>query len=158
MKKFLTFAIALFISVISTNTLAQNCYITKTCFAIKEPYLIEKTCYLYFHEVDYNRYQEGRTAKPDVELDSDFLHAEFVKMLLEKTYISLKKGMQVFDCGYDLSLVTQNYEQARMKGANLPEFQCKGFLYRFVPVRVVNANLLLGGSGEYRLPRIDTGS
>jgi hypothetical protein len=133
----------LFLSIFAGRSFGGECFIGKDCFAVVEPYLIERVCYLYHHE--------ARTYKPGmesdfvsslarIELHPDQLHVEFLKLLVDKKFMVLRRGTPIFSCRFDLETIKRGPDEARLKGIVLPEFNCRGNLYPLVPVRVANTN------------------
>lgn len=125
------------------NASATQCYIGKNCFAVISPALVERACFLYYHEV--REYRTGEQTPylvtlPRSELHPDRLHLEFVEMLLDKKYISLRKGTPIFSCQYDLERLKMDPDFASLLGGQLPEFNCRGVMSRWAPVRVINMN------------------
>jgi len=121
---------------------AGRCYISKETFAVSQPYFKERVCHYFFHELrTYSvppRESEYAQTLPDIELHSDPLHIAFVKMLQDKKFVSLKKGTPVFSCQFDLETLKNDPQQAALQGMNLPEYNCQGAIFRFVPIRPVN--------------------
>jgi hypothetical protein len=116
----------------------SECIIGKDCFAVIQPYLIERACYLYFHERIRVPEAHGVVTRPAIELNPDQLHVEFLKLLEDKKLMSLKKGTAVSGCQYDLPTITGG-DTITVTRPNLPEFNCGGFLSRFVAVRPLNS-------------------
>jgi hypothetical protein len=120
---------------------ATQCYIGGSCFAVISPALVERVCLLYHHEV--REYRTGEqvpylVSLPRNELHPDRLHLEFVEMLQDKKYISLRKGTPIFSCQYDLETLKKDPDTASLLGGQLPEFNCRGVMSKWVPVRVIN--------------------
>ncbi|MBA4417149.1 MAG: hypothetical protein C0392_04465 [Syntrophus sp. (in: bacteria)] len=133
----------LLLSIIAGRSLGGDCFIGKDCFAVVEPYLIERVCYLYHHEArTYKPGMESDFIAPlaRIELHPDQLHVEFLKLLVDKKFMVLKRGTPIFSCRYDLETIKKGPDEAQLKGIVLPEFNCRGNLYPLVPVRVVNTN------------------
>jgi hypothetical protein len=125
------------------NASATQCYIGKNCFAVISPALVERGCFLYFHEV--REYRPGEeipysVSLSQIELHPDQLHFEFLEMLQDKKFISLRKGTSIFSCQYDLEKLKKDPDFASLLGIQLPEFNCRGITSRWVPVRVINMN------------------
>jgi len=124
---------------------AGQCYIGKETFGVSQPYLNERACHYFFHEIrTYSvppRESEYAQTLPDIELHSDPLHIAFVKMLQDKKFVSMKKGTPVFSCQFDLETLKNDPQQAALQGMDLPEYNCRGAVFRFVPVRPVNFNI-----------------
>jgi hypothetical protein len=119
----------------------SQCYIGKACFSVSEPSMAERVCYLYAHES--RTYREGlesdySVTMPDSNLHPDQLHVEFLKLLVQKKFIALKKGTPIFSCRYDLSLLKKNPQDAELLLGPLPEANCSGRVSRFVPIRINN--------------------
>jgi len=118
---------------------AAECFISKSCFAVIQPYMMEKTCYLYYHEIMMPpESQMVQTMGDDITLHPDVLHASFVKMMLEKKFVSLKRGTPIFSCEYDLEKVYNDIEGSRARGVNFPESACRGVVSKMIAVRPVN--------------------
>ena len=138
-------AAALLFCLLAIRAFAGNCYIGGPCFATVDPYMGERVCYLYAHEtMSYKvgtMWEEATVgALSSIELHPDRLHVEFLRLITEKKFLPLKRGTQVFSCPYDLNLIKADMDQARMRGAVLPEINCRGFLFAMVPVRPINLN------------------
>ncbi|HEY3277426.1 MAG TPA: hypothetical protein VGJ94_12470 [Syntrophorhabdaceae bacterium] len=133
----------IFISGFFSFAFGGQCYVGKASFAVVQPYLIERVCYLYSHES--RTYKPGMesgnvVALPSVDLHPDQLHVEYLKLLGEKKFRVLERRTPVFNCGYDLELIKRSPDEALMKSGPLPEFNCSGYIYRMVPLRLVNEN------------------
>lgn len=124
----------------SIAVLAEDCFINKECVGVIEPYLIERECLLYENELKYRQDSEMRMVMPRMELDPDPLHAEFVKLVLEKKLISLKYATPIFSCGFNLERVSKDPEEV-VETMRLPEFNCNGALSKYVPVMPVNLGI-----------------
>jgi hypothetical protein len=124
---------------------AGQCYIGKETFGVSLPYFKERVCHYFFHEIrTYSvppRESEYAQTLPDIELHADPLHISFVKMLQDRKFVSMKKGTPVFSCQYDLETLKNDPQQAALQGMSLPEFNCRGAIFRFVPVRPVNFSI-----------------
>jgi len=132
---------AVMLGLFSFSASATQCYIGKNCFAVITPAEVERGCFLYFHEV--REYRPGESAPysaalPRVELHPDRLHLEFLEMLQDKKFISLRKGTLIFSCQYDLERLKKDADFATLLGGQLPEFSCRGIAIKWVPVRVIN--------------------
>jgi hypothetical protein len=138
--------ICLFLSIAilaASRLFAGDCFIGKPAYAVTEPYLVERVCYLYAHEA--RMYKPGLESEfvgplPTIEHHPDPLHVEFLKLLVDKKFMPLARGTPVFSCQYDLETIKRSPDEARMKGYVLPEFNCRGFTFQLVPVRVVNSS------------------
>ena len=146
MKRFkfilLFMSVTFFVSAFPGVAGAGRCYISKETFAVSQPYFKERVCHYFFHELrTYSvppRESEYAQTLPDIELHSDPLHIAFVKMLQDKKFVSLKKGTPVFSCQFDLETLKNDPQQAALQGMILPEYNCQGAIFRFVPIRPVN--------------------
>lgn len=121
---------------------AGQCYVGKETFGVSQPYFKERACHYFFHELrtysDPPRESDNAQTLHDIDLHSDPLHIAFVKMLQDKKFVSIKKGTPIFSCQFDLETLKNDPQQAALQGMNLPEYNCRGAVYRFVPVRPVN--------------------
>jgi hypothetical protein len=120
-----------------------DCYINRGCFAVSDPNLVERVCYLYRHEMRMYGPAQGSPfvqTLATVDLHPDPLHAEFVELMLEKKYVVLKTGTQVFSCKYDIEKVRRLPESDAIVNVRPPQFNCAGNMFRFVPVRFVNGS------------------
>ena len=120
-----------------------QCYISKQCFAVADPNLVERVCYLFRHEA--RMYKPGQEsvftqtlAAP--ELHPDPLHIDFMQLMLDKKYMILKAGTYVYSCKYDIEALQRDPASNAVVNLRPPEFNCSGIMFRFVPVRVVNMN------------------
>jgi len=104
--------------------------------------MLESVCYLYNHEIMMpNEESSMVTATGDINLHTDPLHVIFVRMMLEKKFVSFKKGTPIFSCGYDLELAKKNdISGYDTKNANLPESSCGGVSSKMIAVRPINFN------------------
>ena len=90
---------------------SAQCYISKQCFAVADPNLVERVCYLYRHEARmYRPGQESAftSTMPGTELHPDPLHIEFMQLMLAKKYMTLKAGTYVFSCKYDIEALRRD--------------------------------------------------
>ncbi len=122
---------------------AGDCFIGKDCFGVVQPYLMERVCYLWSHET--RTYKAGAesefvTVLPSIDLGTDLLHVEFLRLQTEKKFIPFRRGTRIFNCQYDLNEIKRDRDDARQKGIVLPEFNCRGATFEMVPVRIVNSN------------------
>jgi hypothetical protein len=122
---------------------SAQCYIKKACFAVAEPNLEERVCYLFRH--DKRMYKPGQesefvqvTGAP--ELHPDPLHVDFMELSLDKRYLGLKPGTYVFSCKYDIETLRSDPTSSALAYGRPPEFYCSGTMYHFVPVRIMNMN------------------
>lgn len=93
-----------------------QCYIKKACFAVAEPNLEERVCYLFRHDV--RTYKSGEESpfvqvSGAAELHADPLHVDFMQLGLSKKYVPLKPGTYVFSCKYDIEVLRRDLRQAR---------------------------------------------
>jgi hypothetical protein len=122
---------------------AGNCFVGKNSFAVIQPYLMERSCYLYAHEA--RTYKPGMESEhvivlPSSEIHPDPLHVEFLKLVTDKKLLPLNRGTQVFGCDRDLEAIKRAAREPEGGFTDLPEANCRGQVYRLVPVRPVNAN------------------
>lgn len=120
---------------------SAQCYIKKACFAVSEPDLEERVCYLYRH--DARMYRSGEISPFEQvmnapELHPDPLHVDFMELVLAKKYMPLKPGTYVFSCKYDIEALRRDPASSALANGRPPEFFCSGTMYHFVPVRVIN--------------------
>ncbi len=132
----------LLVLLMSGKSLGGNCFAGNSAMAVLEPYMIERACHLYAHYL--REYRPGQVENPftktlsDPELEPDRLFVEFVNMVADKKLISVARGTQLFGCRNDLELFKRDPDEARMKGIVMPEFNCRGTVFRMVPVRFIN--------------------
>ena len=120
---------------------AGQCFISKDCFAVIQPYMLESVCYLYYHEIRMPDESNMVQTMGDINLHPDPLHVTFVKMMQEKKFVSFKKGTPIFSCGYDLELAKKNdLGGSDTEIANLPESSCRGVSSKMIAVRPSNFN------------------
>ncbi len=122
---------------------SAQCYIRRECFAVADPNLVERVCYLFRHEARMYRPGQESTfvqVMPAPELHPDQLHVEFMQLVLAKKYMTLKPGTYVFSCKYDIEALQRDPASNAVVNLRPPEFNCSGIMFRFVPVRVVNMN------------------
>lgn len=120
---------------------SAQCYIKRGSFGVAEPNLVERVCFLHRHEA--RMYRPGETAPQTLnmaDLHPDPLHADFIQLILDKKYMVLKAGTPVFSCQYDIEALRRDPNSSAVMNVRPPEFNCDGFIYRFVPVRIVNTN------------------
>jgi hypothetical protein len=118
--------------------LAEECFIHRECFGVKEPNMVERVCYLYAHEVNTRPESAMVVATPLLQQHPDQLHVEFLKLLVEKKFVVLKQDTRIFSCGYNLERIRKEPEDAEWQEGELPRFNCRGSDSEFVPVRPVN--------------------
>ena len=127
---------------ISGKSFGGDCFAGSGAMAVIEPYMIERACYLYAHYI--REYRPGQVENPynkassNPELEPDQLYREFVEMVAEKKLVSLQMGTKLFNCRYDLELLKRDPDEARMNGIVTPEFNCRGAVFKMIPVRFVN--------------------
>ena len=122
---------------------AGDCFVGKNSFAVVQPYLMERSCYLYAHEArTYRPGQESEhvTVLPSAELHPDALHAEFLKLVIDKKLLPLTRGTRIFGCDRDLEAIKKAGGDRESAYRDLPEANCRGNVYRLVPVRPVNTS------------------
>jgi hypothetical protein len=121
-----------------TPGFAADWRINADCFGVLEPLLVERVCFLYAHHIKMPPDLELAQRFLDIELlRADQLHTEYLKLLIDKKFIPLKTGTQVFECGYDLHALKEDTEIASLKRGNLPKANCSGHDSPFVLVRPV---------------------
>lgn len=125
--------------------LAENCYLAKEGFAVEQPYMVTKSCFLFRHgsNIDLANQSEMVVSR-EGEYDADPLHSEFIRSVVERKLIALKKGTPIFSCEYDLPTVSRDYKyggssnnKTRTLGYDLPQFNCYGVTSMWAPVRPV---------------------
>jgi hypothetical protein len=123
------------------NCYAEYCYAKGDGFAVIQPYLVEKVCFLYEHSKNLPPESEMKqTLGGDDSLHPDPLMSEFLYLIVKRRYTAIKKGTAFFNCGYDLKTLKIDPAFAQLNGIILPEFHCRGFLSSWVPVRIINEN------------------
>ncbi len=134
------------VAVLATASFGGDCFVAKPSFAVREPYLIEKVCYLYAHEK--RAYKPGEPEESQfsqvmgtVDLIGDPLHRDFLEMLRDGKYLPLSRGTQLFSCQYDLETIKRDRSEAQLKGYAMPEFACGGVIFEMVPVRLNNMSI-----------------
>ena len=138
-KSFLLFCF--FCLLLSCNCYAGNCYAKKDGFAVLQPYLTEKVCFLFDHSLAKPSESEMKQSLPgDEGLDPDPLMAEYLYLIVKKRYRGIKKGTPFFNCQYDLETLKIDPSFAKLNGIIFPEFHCRGILSEFVPVRIIDEN------------------
>ncbi len=119
----------------------QNCFAKKDGFGVIQPYLVEKVCFLYEHSLKIPPESElKQTIGSETSLHPDPLMAEFLYLIVNKRYISIKMGTPLFNCGNDLEMIRTDFEFAKLNGGIFPEFHCRGILSPFVPVKLKDQN------------------
>lgn len=125
------------------NAQAEKCYMAQEGFAVDQPYLATKSCFLFKHGVNKDlENQSEMSVAIEGDLDPDPLHAEFIRLVLERKLVPLKKGTPVFSCDYDLSTIARDYKfwgsrdnRTQTLGYELPQFHCNGVTSMWAPVR-----------------------
>ncbi len=121
--------------------LAEYCYAKEDGFAVIQPYLTEKVCFLYEHSKNLPQESEMKqTLAGDESLHPDPLMSEFLYLIVKKRYTAVKKGTAFFNCGYDLETLKRDPAFFKLNGVIFPEFHCRGFLSEWAPVRIINEN------------------
>jgi len=137
-KRTIFFFFMLWLSVPAVSP-AGECFINKDSFAVSEPGMVTRVCYLWQHSRQYSTGAESEfTVTSKETMHHDPLTAEFYKMLLDKKFISLARGTPVFGCGYDISTLTRNFPNVELQGVTLPQYNCFGKMSYFVSVRPVS--------------------
>lgn len=140
-KRLMTvYLLVIMILLIVTNVVyAVDCYIKKNCFAVIEPHLVEKVCFLWEHDKVVPREAAiNKGALPSIELDPDQLEVSYLKLVVDKKFLPLSKGTPIFPCGNDLNAIQNDPGYIGYLGANYPAFNCRGVTLHFVPVMPVN--------------------
>jgi hypothetical protein len=113
---------------------SAECSISKDCIAVIQPYLFERVCFLYASERSHNPSTDFSMTLPNIELHPDPLHVEFLKMLTEKKFLSLKRGTPISGCQVDLTTLNQS-GAGTAACDDLPRFNCNGVLSRLVLIK-----------------------
>ncbi|HQG78905.1 MAG TPA: hypothetical protein PK564_00995 [bacterium] len=136
--------IFLFYLIFLNSAYAQNCYAKGDGFGVYQPYLTDKVCFLYEHSKLLPPESEMKQTLPGEEsLHPDPLMAEYLYLIVNRRYLAIKKGTPFYNCGYDLETLKRDPGFAKLIGAPMPEFHCSGFVFQFVPVRLINENTCL---------------
>ena len=143
--RLLPFVVAVFFY---TAAPAEDCYLKKDGFAVYQPYMVTKSCFLFNHAKNVDlRHQSDLVITRKESLHPDPVHAEFLTYVLERKLITLKKGTPVFSCDYELEVVARDFKLSgteggvtRARGYELPEYHCSGTLMKWVPVRPIHEN------------------
>jgi hypothetical protein len=132
----------------ANNTFAESCYMAKEAFAVEQPYLVTKSCFLFHHGANINlENQSETTIKREGEYNEDPIHSEFIRFVVERKLISLKKDTPIFSCDYDLPTVARDFKfggsknnRSRTLGYDLPLFNCVGRTSMWTQVRPIYEN------------------
>ncbi len=125
---------------------SENCYLAKDGFAVEQPFMVTKGCFLFHHgaNVDLDNESEMIITREE-ELHPDPIHSEFLRFILERKLVKLKKGTLVFSCAYDLQTIARDYKLSgnqsgatRTLGYELPQFNCSGVTSMWTPIRPVH--------------------
>jgi hypothetical protein len=148
MSRFFTSLIFyLLVSLLSTGSVhAEKCYMAKDGFAVEQPYMVSKGCFLFHHGANKDlENQSEMVVTREGDLDPDPIHSEFLHYVIEHKLIALKKGTPVFSCGNDLQTVARDFKfwgskenKTRTLGYDLPQFHCNGVTSMWAPVRPIN--------------------
>ncbi|MEM5777158.1 MAG: hypothetical protein QXJ06_01790 [Candidatus Aenigmatarchaeota archaeon] len=134
----------LFYFIYSGDVYAQQCYAKGDGFGVFQPYLTEKVCMLYEHSLKLPPESEMKqTLSGEESLHPDPLMAEYLYLIVKRRYLAIKKGTPFYDCGYNLETLKRDPGFAQLLGYPMPEFHCFGFVFKFVPVRLINENTCL---------------
>jgi len=128
------------------STAAEECFIAKDGFGVLQPYMVTKGCFLFHHGANVDlRHQSEMVITRKEELHPDPIHAEFLRFVLDKKLITLKKGTPIFSCDYDLGTVARDFKLSgdrggatRTLGYELPSFNCAGTTSMWVPIRPIH--------------------
>jgi len=128
------------------SSAAETCFIAKDAFGVLQPYMVTKSCFLFYHGANVDLRQQSEMVITRKEtLHPDPIQAEFLRYVLERKLITLKKGTPIFSCDYDLTTVARDFKlsrnhggETRALGYTLPTFNCAGTNSRWAPVRPVN--------------------
>jgi len=124
----------------------EKCYIAKNGFGVLQSYMVTKSCFLFRHGANVDlRNQSEMVITRKEELHPDPIHSEFLRYVIDRKLITLKKGTPVFSCGEDIEAVAHDFKffgnqrgVSRTLGYELPSFNCSGVISRWVPVRPVH--------------------
>ncbi len=128
------------------HAIAEKCYTAKAGFAVAQPYMVTKSCLLFQHgaNIDLENQSEMVEAR-EGEYDPDPLHSEFIRFVIERKLVPLKKNTPLFSCEYDLPTVARDFKfwgsrdnKTLTLGYELPEFNCNATISMWAPVRPVN--------------------
>jgi len=147
-----TFILTFLLLTISGATLlmgevqGEKCYIAKNGFGVLQPYMVTKGCFLFKHGANVDlRNQSEMVITRKEELRPDPIHSEFLRYVIDRKLITLKKGTPVFSCGENLEIVARDFKLSgnqsgatRTLGYELPSFNCSGVTSRWVPIRPVH--------------------
>lgn len=120
---------------------STQCYVKRASFAVSEPNLVERVCYLFRHEA--RMYRKGETANQTLnmlDLHPDPLHVDFLDLVIKGKYVVLNPGVPVFSCQYDIEALRKDANASAVVNVRPPEFACDGNIYRLIPVRLANMN------------------
>ncbi len=125
---------------------AENCYIAKDGFAVEQPFGVTKSCFVFHHSSNVDLVnQSDMIITREEELHPDPIHSEFLRFVIERKLIKLKKDTPIFSCDYDLQTITKDFKISGNKGGNtrtlgyqLPEFNCAGTIVMWAPIRPVH--------------------
>lgn len=148
MRKFAKLIVCCLLAALPTAeyALAEKCYMAKEGFAVDQPYMVTKSCFLFHHgtNIDLDNESEMVVAR-EGEFNADPIHSEFIRFVVEHKLVPLKKGTPLFSCAYDLSTVARDFKfwgsrdnKTRTLGYELPQFNCSGVTSMWVPVRPLN--------------------
>ncbi|THB72646.1 MAG: hypothetical protein D6B25_16420 [Desulfobulbaceae bacterium] len=127
---------------------AENCYLKKDGFAVYQPYMVTKSCFLFSHAANVDlRHQSDLVITRKEVLHPDPVHAEFLRYVLDRKLMKLPKGTPVFSCNYELEVVARDFKLSgntagvtRTRGYELPQYHCNGTLMSWVQVRPLDEN------------------
>jgi hypothetical protein len=144
---FALFFLCLPLSLLFTGpALAEKCYMAKDGFAVEQPYMVSKGCFLFHHGANKDlENQSEMVVTREGDLDPDPIHSEFLHYVIERKLIALKKGTPVFSCGYDLQTIARDFKfwgsrdnKTRTLGYDMPQFHCNGVTSMWAPVRPIH--------------------
>ena len=124
---------------------AEQCYLAKDGFAVIQPYMVTRGCFLFHHgaNVDLENQSDLVITRPE-DLHPDPIHAEFLRFIIDRKLINLKKDTPIFSCQYDLQTLARDFKltgnqgATRILGYDLPQFACAGTISNWAPVRPLN--------------------
>lgn len=126
--------------------LAEKCYMAKEGFGVAQPYMVTRGCFLFHHGANMNLENESEmVVAREGEYSPDPLHTEFVRFVIDRKLIALKKDTPLFSCAYDLQTVSRDFKysggrdnKTRTLGYELPKYSCRGVTSPWAPVRPLN--------------------
>ncbi len=149
-KILLKIILIFFLLIYPCNILAEQCFINNECFGVIEASMATRACHLFYYSTTINnKLQSDFIVINPNQYHNDPLQAEYLKLIIEKKILPLKKNTLVFNCHYSLEILINKPDKAEILGINTPKYNCFGKVYEYVPIRPISGGVC------YWVPKIN---